>query len=153
MIEKLRDIKIIDVKKSVVDSDKTKEREMFVFKKKAYYKFRDNAGLSPWWFYWVPKDDDSQINWLQNTQNYEFVGKDDLYVPDGIKLNAENHYQYGDLVLMKCPLQEYIMRRMKAREKADARVKSRKNQFNEDVMKDGGQSLSEDELQNLLGEA
>lgn len=151
-MKKLRDIKIIDANKSEVDVEESKAKGIPVFKRKVYYKFRDNTGLSPWWFYWAPKDDDGQLNWLMTAQNYEFVKKDDPYVPEGIKLNAEKRYQYGDLVLMKCPLTEYIQRRMEARKLADARVKSRKNQFDEEVMKDGGQSLSEEELESLLGD-
>ena len=144
--------KIIDVRKSEMDDAESKRRGIPVFTKKVYYKYRDNTGLAPWYFYWGPKDDSTQLSWLMQTENYEFVTKDDPYIPEGLKLNAEKKWQLGDLVLMKCPLQEYVERRVESRKLAEARVKSRKDQFNREISADGAQTLTEEELHNILGE-
>lgn len=143
--------KIIDVRKSELDAEASKRKGIPVFSKKAYYKFRDNTGLSPWWFYWGPKEDGTELSRLQNAENYEFVTKDDPYIPEGVKLNPEKRYQNGDHVLMKCPLQEYIQRRIAARTIAEARVKSRANQFRAEIEKDGGLNLTDEQLHDILG--
>jgi len=144
--------KIIDVKKSDMDMEESKRRGVPVFTKKVYYKFRDNTGLAPWYFYWGPKNDEATLSMLMQNENYEFVTKDDPYIPEGLKLNAEKRWQLGDLVLLKCPLQEYVERRVDSRKLAEARVKSRKDQFSREAAAEGIQTLSEEELHNILGE-
>lgn len=143
---------IIDVRKSEMDEESSKKKGVPVFKKKTYYQYRDNTGLAPWYFYWAPFKNDTVISMMISNENYEYVTKDDPYIPEGLRLNAERRYQLGDLVLMKCPLIEYVERRVDARKRAEAKVKSRKDQFSRDISKDGGQTLTEEELQNILGD-
>lgn len=115
----LYDIKIVDMKKSVIDGKKSNtERDEYVFIEKVYvgnksHPMRDNM----WQFKWGRDPLPGMGGIPENTPmlwNAEFgatyVVPADGYWPELMTRNSQGHYVYpgGDAVLVKIPLERYV---------------------------------------------
>ena len=108
----LRDIKIVDMKRSKIDEAKSDpEKGKYVFFDKKYVdaatKVADNVVFS--WCEYNAQDGYRTLNTWRVRSNWEAVKKgEDPYWPEGIMPNAAGLYQFGDLVLVRRTLEEEI---------------------------------------------
>jgi len=130
--ERLKDFALIDKKKSEIDTKRSKpEKGLYFFKRdqKVRYKILTGSNrLGPYWYHWI-RNDPNRINRVMLIKGYDFVTPEDDVIPEGIHKNAEGHYQYGDLVLMKCSLTRYLQRKIVSRKRSDSQLKATLNKF------------------------
>lgn len=112
----LYDIKIVDMKKSKIDKEKSvPDRDEYVFIEKVYtsHPMRDNK----WQFKWgrealpgmglIPEN--TPMLWHADF-GATYVVPADGYWPELMTRNSQGHYVYpgGDAVLVKIPLERYV---------------------------------------------
>jgi hypothetical protein len=126
----------------------------YFFKEKTTYQMKNGNKLSPWWFRWVA-DVPHRLSFVQTGKGYTFVKKTDDIVPEGMAVNADGNYQYVDLILMKRPLEEYLLERLamskepgKQKLGAIQKFKQNAHQFALDM----SDSEFEEQLANMLGD-
>ena len=145
--ERLKDFALIDKKKSEIDEKRSNpEKGLYFFKdgQKVRYKILTGSNrLGPYWYHWI-RNDPNRINRVMITKGYDFVTKEDNVIPEGIHLNVEGHYQYGDLVLMKCSLTRYLQRKIVSRKRSDTDMKATLAKFKK------SQAVSEAQLDKKL---
>jgi len=160
----LREIKIVDLKRSEVDKDKSNpEKGEYVFKPggKKYInkeaKIADNSWFS--WCQYNPRDGFRMLNEWKVRYGYEPVicGKDP-YWPEGAMRNSEYHWQYGDLILVRAPLDREMARR--AMDIKIAGADKKKGEAGKDKLRafakgvnaqEPGAGVDPDEMEHLLG--
>ena len=148
----LKDIKIIDLEKSVLD-DKLSDpnKDLYVFKKKVYskYPFASERYKFKWGRHTA---DGRRIDEWRYLYNADFVIPKDKMWPEGLKRNAEGHYQFGDAVLMKVPLADYIAQKKDEMQRSNRRSKAMIKKHQADVRKvDKGAVMSDEEVAETLG--
>lgn len=111
----LSEIKIVDLKHSVVDKENSDPKKgIYAFKRKEYIDYKTKARRPIWFFKWVrynPNDGLKDVRDYQIKWKYSYVTPDDPFWPEGLSPDVEGHYRYGDVVLMKCPLIEHLRKR------------------------------------------
>ena len=148
----LGNIPIIDLRKSVIDEKKSKpDQDEYVFKKKVVI---DPRG--------IVRNPDYKIKWgslirggqdlsqMRFAFGYDFVTPEDKIWPEGVKRNSDGHYQFGDAVLMKCPLRTYIEKIKEDRQAVENQLASGRARF-KDATKEAGAQVSDDEIADILG--
>lgn len=123
----LSDIKIVDLRHSIIDKEQSDPKNgKYVFTKKAYISYtKDDAIRPPWKFSWNHDAPYAFQDWANKWPGTEFVTKKDEYYPEGAVNKADGHWYFKDAVLMKIPLLTYIQQRRKeiaASEKAPQRI-------------------------------
>jgi len=113
----------------------------YKFKKKVYVKKPDDylkaETMHPYFFHWGRHTADGRevqkwiIKW-----NYSFLTKEDEYWPEGVPRNEEGHYQWGDAVLMKISIQDFIAKRKKELKKANEAPTRRMRKFKDSLPKE-----------------
>jgi hypothetical protein len=150
------DDKIIDLERSIIDENHSDpKKRIYKFHKKVYYDLKraklDGIETCPWKFGWCNKNPQIVGQWRFG-QGWDFVTTDDQFVPEGypggVILNVEGHYEFGDLVLMKMPLRDWIAQKLE-KERAEQSALTRvKHGFQADAEKDG-LALSKSDLERL----
>jgi len=116
----LREIKVIDLKRSEVDEKKSDPKNgKYVFapggKKyidRGFASVADNLFFS--WCQYNNRDGFRMLNEWKVKYGYEPIKSGvDPYWPEGAALNAMKYWQYGDLVLVAAPLDRELARRKK----------------------------------------
>jgi len=108
----LRDIKIVDMKRSEIDQEKSDPKKgKYVFISKKYVdaatKVADNVTFS--WCEYNAQDGYRTLNTWRVRSNWEPVmDGEHAYWPEGVQPNAAGYYQFGDLVLVRRSLEEEI---------------------------------------------
>jgi hypothetical protein len=90
----------------------------YAFKKKVYIDYDGNR-RPPYHFTWCrysASNNYEDLSAWQAQYGYTPVihGKDQFW-PESVYVNASNYYQFGDLVWVKCPLKDYLLRREEER--------------------------------------
>ena len=81
----------------------------------------------------------------------EFVEPDDKdFIPDGIPPNAENHYQVGDVVLMKQPMKIFLQNRKERMDLEERDMKATSEKFKADAKQDGVH-VDDEQLAKMMG--
>lgn len=125
MPETINEIKIVDLNRSELDKKNSDiDKNIYKFKKKVYVKHPEDylkaETMHPYFFHWGRMTPDGRaIETWRNNWNYDFLTKEDSYWPEGVRRNEEGHYQWGDAVLMKIPIRDYIAKRKRELRKAD----------------------------------
>ena len=162
----LRDIKIVDLKRSELDKEQSKPKDgKFVFKPggKKYVdkasKIADNVWFS--WCQYTPRDGYQMLNEWRVMYGYEpVVCGVDPYWPDGAVKNAESYWQYGDLVFVRVPLDREMERR--AMDIKIAGADKKRGEAGKDKLRalarginavEPGAGIDPDEMEHLLGTA
>ncbi len=151
--ERIKDFAFIDKRKSKIDAKKSNpELGLFFFDsdKRVKYKIKDSGKISDYWYHWIHKDD-FRINTVRAIRGYDFVTKEDDVVPEGLKLNVEGQYQIGDLILMKCPLEQFLKRKLAARARSSAELQATLNKFKTSTKAEGAE-MEDSLIDDLLGE-
>ncbi len=161
-LETIKDFKFYSRKKSKLDTKRMGEFEKKSKKKtdipkngryffdrnnKVLYQLIKGDRLAPWWLRWV-KNDEVRMSVIQTKYQYDFVTKYDDVVPEGLSLNAEGRYQYGDLILMKCDFGDYINRRLHNKKISDHQLQAKLREF-QNLAKDQGADMHQDELDKI----
>jgi hypothetical protein len=141
----LRDIKLVDLRRSKIDKKRSDPKQgIYEFEPngKVYVSWKDPATRPPHYVKWnrnTPYDVEGwKIKW-----NYSYVTIDDPYWPEGVKPNENGHYVYRtDMVLMKCPLEDYVKKRAKEIEKSELAVAAKRREYEEMVRQKGSQPFS-----------
>lgn len=136
----LRDIKFVDLKKSKLDKEKSNlETDDYRFKSggKVYV---DPRGIT--------RSPDYKIKWGSLIRDgrdlmmlrfsfpfWDFVTPEDKIWPEGVKRNSDGHYQYGDAILIKCELQNYLDKIKKDRKLSEKEAEAVDRQFEQQVQK------------------
>lgn len=128
-------------------------RYFFDKNKRVTYKLKNGSKLSPYWYRWV-LNTPARLSTIQMVKGYEFVRKTDEIVPEGLNVNAEGHYQYVDLILMRRSLEEYLMERLAAAKIPGQQMRSAVKKFKQEAHRfapDMGSEAFEAELAKMLG--
>ena len=137
------------IKKNNKETDVPKNgRYFFERGKKVLYQLIKGDRLSPWWYRWV-KNDEVRMSVIQTKLEYTFVEKDDDIVTEALAVNANQHYQYGDLILMKCDFGDYIKRRLRNKEISDHQLQAKLREF-ESHAREHGADMRKDELDKIV---
>ncbi len=150
------DIKFIDIKDSKWDKEKSDPAKgQYAFTEKKFIGEKAYAKKYRYKFYWAQNDErgwgiaDAQNKW----PGCVFVLPSDPVIPVipatyGGK-NAEGHFVFKDIVLVKIPIDEYIAKRREEialSEEAPANIKRQlKNLYETE-----GVSLTDDEIERML---
>ncbi len=137
----LRDIKLVDLQRSKLKRGTDPDKGIFKFEPngKVYVSWKDPATRPQHYVKWnrnTPYDIESwRTKW-----NYSEVTTKDPYWPEGIKPNQEGKYLYRtDMILMKCPLADYVAKRKKEIEKSELAVASKRREYEQMVKQKGAQ--------------
>ena len=160
----------IDRKKSKYDLKRMKELEKitidgkeeeipvngqyFFTDKRKVYKLKNGTKISPYWFRWVAETP-HRLSYMQMTKEYEFVKRTDDIVPEGMAVNADGNYQYVDLILMRRPLERYLIERMAMGKEPGKQKQAVVNKFKANAHKfalDINDKQFEEELAKMLGD-
>lgn len=147
--------RIIDVKKSVIDAEKSNPaRGQFKFKKCVYYTTKGkHLRECPYYFAFCRMDKEGLEPSMWTYDGWEFVTKDDDFIPDGVAPNAEGHYQVADVVLMRKPMGLWLKARLDRCKQEDQALKARDRQFREQAKKEGMglEGVDEEDIARNLG--
>jgi len=156
----LGQIKLIDLKRSEIDKEKSDPKiGKYVFKKKAYtkYPFADDTYKYKWnTVDRRPNQISPEEEWKINYKfDYVVVGQDNVW-PEGVKPNGEGHYQFGDAILMKCRIEDYIEKRKHEIAKSEKAYKAKRDEYQASLRKIGRQvkgkvDIDEQMRQDILG--
>ncbi|MHC4752734.1 MAG: hypothetical protein ACYTFW_23040 [Planctomycetota bacterium] len=154
----LRDVRIVDLNKSILDEKASdRDKDIYVFKKKVYVgkqigkdfkKMRDDVFQFKW-----GRDPMPGMGLIpENTPNLwaadfgaTYVTPEDGYWPELFTRDANGHYKYpnGDAVLVKIPLEKYIEKRKEDIETHEAQLKSTKEAMDRHLTKTDKQMIAD----------
>jgi len=160
----LREIKIVDLKRSQLDekkSSKSKGIYAFVPGGKKYVN-RDSLVADNVFFSWCQyneRDGFRMLNEWRVKYGYEPVKNgEDPYWPEGALMNPEGYWTYGDLVLVRAPLDREMARRERdvkiagADKKPSEAGKDRLRALAKSINAiEPGAGVDPDEMEHLLG--
>ena len=148
----LSDIKIVDLRHSVIDKDRSDPKKgKYVFVKKAYITYtKDDAIRPPWKFGWNIQQEYAYQDWKNKWPGTEFVTGKDEYWPEGAILGSDGLWHFKDAVLMKIPLLTYIQQRRKEIEKSEKTPSRILDAFKQET-KSYGMDVSDEQLAQSLG--
>jgi len=145
----LHDIKIIDVKRSDFDKEKSDPAKgKYTWKKKVFISYKSPETRPPFKFQWNRNHEWAIADWQNKWPGCSFVEPQDNYVPAGLTPNADNHYIFKDVVLMKIPIMEYIEQRKREIMESEKRPAIIKGMLR-DEYRNAGVSVSDTELDRM----
>lgn len=131
-----------------------KNGQYFFTDDRKVYNLKNGNKISPYWFRWVA-DMPHRLSFVQMVKEYEFVKRTDDIVPEGMAVNAEGNYQYIDLILMRRPLEGYLIERMAMGKEPGKQKRAVVNRFKANSHKfalDMNDEQFEEELSKMLGD-
>ncbi len=148
----LSEVKIIDLNRSIVDEKKSSElvgkhgrkESDFEFKKKVYASkeysnttTRPRISNTPVYFAWN-RNHPREIQKWSSMCKFKVVTVNDPFFPEGIAPNAEGRYIFSDdMVLMQCPLLEWVLKRKRDVARSDKAARARMQEFEDSVRAKG----------------
>lgn len=141
-------VEFIDLKKSVIDEEKSnKKKGVYLFKKKVLYDRNDNPKYA---YKWVQTRADNIQRWTYAYQA-EFVKAGEEIYPAPLSTNADGNYQLpgGDLVLMRIPIDVWLDKKMQAVKKSDKASRQPYKAFEKMTGKEKGARLTKIEKEQL----
>jgi hypothetical protein len=154
----LQEIQVVDLNNSSWDKEKSDpSKGEYEFTKKEYIDYNTKSRRPAWFFTWVrnnPSDGFKDIRDYQVKWKFSYVTPDDPYWPEGMSPDVQGHYTYGDVVLMKCPLVEELLRRKLAKDMSDGQAMSGVKGFQAKAENAGAglSSKDQDYIDNMAGE-
>jgi len=154
-IGRLKDFPMIDRTKSDIDEKRSNPETGLYFVKdggnKVEYKVKlPKGGRAKYHYHWI-LNQPMRISMVKIQKGYTEVTKDDDIVPEGMIVDALGHYVYGDLVFMKCSLEQYLERLLFSRKKSDRQLAAKAKEF-EDSAKAVKAGLTTDMKEQLLND-
>lgn len=148
----LSDIRFVDLTASVWDKEASNQKEgSYVFTSKRYVA-RDPSRIGgdtlPDWFLTWERNTPSEIS-RSRANGYSLVTINDPFWPEGLALDSEGKYTFGDVVFVKCRLVDELERRMKREQLNQVGAKANLDTFAAGVRGDGGETIYQDMLQKM----
>ena len=117
-VVRLKDFPLIDRTKSDIDEKKSNPETGTYFVKnggnKVVYSVKlPKGGRAKYHYHWI-LNQPMRVSMVKIQKGYTEVTKDDEIVPEGMTCDALGHYIYGDLIFMKCSLEQYLERDRKS---------------------------------------
>jgi len=150
----LQDIKLVDLKASKWDKAKSEPKKgTYVFSDKKYVDSKHpDASMRPQWkFLWnrySPVDNYRDVRDWEIKWGFSFLTTDDPYWPEGVPPDAEGKYVFGDLVMMKCPILNWIRKRKREIEASERAPEASKRAFMQEA-KNHGIDVTEEVLEEM----
>ena len=164
MAEHIAEVIFIDMERSEIDEERSRPTKgIYFFKGEPELITNDSykhADTCPDFVYkWGRHTEDGRsLNKWINQYGWDFVnhGEDKIY-PQGAQLDADGHWQFGDGVLMKIPLEVYMKRKAREQKAIEDAQKAVRGQFRADVAASDpklgkGAVLTEEELKQYLSD-
>ena len=128
----------------------------YEFIEKRYIDFKgDKQARPPYWFTWCryePGNNYLDYRGYKAKWNYSPVNMDeDNYWPDGQPPNAEGNYIFGDLILVKCPLIDYLRRKLMEKKLSEGGARAKLEKFHSDMDREGA-AIPDAEMEKLLSD-
>ncbi len=152
----LQDIKVIDLRFSEVDKKKSNPKEgSYEFKKKVYVDFKGNKEARPnYWFTWCRYDPVNNYRELREWKimwGYTPVNIDtDPYWPESVPPDVNGNYVFGDLILVKCRLIDYLKRQLEDMQRSKSASQAKLDGWQAQMEK-AGASIPESMIKELVG--
>ncbi len=152
----LQDIKVIDLRFSEVDKKKSNPKEgSYEFKKKVYVDFKGNKEARPdVWFTWCrydPVNNYRELRVWKIMWGYTPVNIDtDPYWPESVPPDASGNYVFGDLILVKCRLIDYLKRQLEDMQRSKSASQAKLDGWQAQMEK-AGASIPESMIKELVG--
>jgi hypothetical protein len=147
----LRHVKIVDLKHSQIDEEKSRPKDgVFFFKEKRYLDYKDSA-MRPHFKYKFHRSAPYDISAAQSA-GWDFVTLKDPVFPEGAILNAEKHWVFMDMVLMKVDLTTYLDYREEALDRSQNAVKVARGKFASQAASLGARAYTDSEVDALTSE-
>jgi len=157
MPEHLGQMKLVDLKRSIVDEKKSDlKKGKYAFMSKTYLSRADfldaSLGLNEYytWVLYEPRENYRTVETYRYSWGFEIVTVGDRMCPEGISPDAENKYVFKDVVLMKCPLVNWLRKTLADQAKSDQQAKSVLASFEKELDAVGA-GVSQETLSKLLG--
>lgn len=114
---------------------------MFKFKKKVYIDYTGvQAPLPEYklkWCRYEPNNNYREFRKWQIAWGYTPVVPVDDYIPEGLPPDSTDYYVYGDLILVKIPLDAYLKKREQDIDRGDKAAKQKLRKYEEDSRRSG----------------
>ena len=150
----LRDYKLVDLRRSKIDKKRSDPKKgIFKFEPngKVYVSWRTEAFRPPHHVKWNRNEPYAISRW-EIKWGYSNVTTEDPYWPEGLKPNEEGHDVYQtDMILVKCPLENYVEKRKKEIEKSERASSAKRRELQDLAAKSGG-ALGEKLEARIFGE-
>jgi len=145
-----------ELEKAKAEKKRQQTSGTYEFTEKQFIDYKGSRqARPPYWFTWCryePANNYLDLREYQAKWNYRPVNVDeDNYWPDGQAPNAEGNYVFGDLIFVKCPLIDYLRRKLMEKKMAEGGARAKLDKFQSDMGKSGAE-LSEEETERLMGE-
>lgn len=149
------EVKIIDKRYSQWDEKKSDPKKgKYAWIKKEYVKPHGKYDKNKEWkLWWAPYDVENNLKKFTAHMarlQFEPVTLDDPFVPDGAILNADHYWVFGDLVLVKFKLLDYLLRRDKEIKLSKLGGASELKSFHEEMRREGA-ALPDAMIEEYLG--
>jgi len=144
------------LEKAKIEKKRQKMNGDYEFIEKRYVDFMGGKqSRPPYWFTWCRYDKSNDYRELTSWKarwNYTPVNVDtDNYYPNGIAPNAEGHFTFGDLILVKCALIDHLKRRKMEVDMSKGGAKAKLEKFHSDMGKSGA-AMEDSEMEKMLGD-
>jgi hypothetical protein len=132
----LKDLKIVDLKRSVWDKDKSEPTKgRYKFTKKVYLKNKDydDRAVRPRWVFiwnrWEKNNDYLEFKEWESYYDAEAVKVGDDFWPEPLTPKADGSYQFKDAILMKIPLMVWLKKKAEDSARYDQQRKAIQGEF------------------------
>jgi len=151
----LQDTKIIDKRFSQYDEKKSDPKKgRYVWIKKEFVDKRKFDKNKEWKLWFSPYDIDTNLKkywaWKAKLQFEPVDAVNDHFVWDGAVISSEGWWVFGDLVLVKMPLCEFLLEKERQRLMGKRKGVEELEAFN-DKMRKAGAALPDSMIDDLLG--
>ncbi len=138
-----KDIRFIDLQRSVIDKENSDEKRGFYrFKSKKYFDKRGTEGRMPEFVLKWQVNEPEEISKWEAQFGAECVTAGDTVYPETLRTNGEGHYQVGDVVLMKIPIDNWLNHQDRAQTRSKRAVKSALRKFKKQAKSADGEDAS-----------
>lgn len=150
----LSDVKrIVDLNRSEWDKAKSAPTKgNYEFTKKVYVEkadYLDAQVRPPYKFKWnryEPRTNYKEVRDWQIKLGASFVTTKDPWWPEGVPPDSEKKYVFGDAVLMKIPLRQYLEEKERNRLRAERATASKMREFKDNLVRRTGKDAIDEKL-------
>jgi len=148
----LSDIKIVDLRRSELKRSSNPKQGKYEFDKKIYVERADylNAQVRPpykfQWNRYEPRTNYKEVRDWQIKLGASFVTIKDPYWPEGIPPDGEDKYVFGDAVLMKIPLRQFLEKKARDKARAEKATASKMREFQASLARRVGKDAIDEDL-------
>lgn len=118
-------IKIVDMKHSKWDKQKSDPAKgKYIFTDKKYVDYNDTSRKLDYFWQWGDKSGQQRMQWEYGFHYSVVKPEDKLFWPEGVSLDKDGEYSFGDAVLMKIKIDDYKAKRLPEIEASERATKA-----------------------------